>query len=155
MARSYQSGVWQRRLKQTTPRPMYIARVSLTSNALKTGRVCVYATPSTMSEPYGSTADAQSATSVSQKHILFSEILSTTSVMRKNARWATSASSFVGRDSALASSLGLRVSAPSPSTHTAVRGSREKDLMAGFQVLKRTVGESDGAYISLPRLCTS
>lgn len=100
-----------------------------------------------MVEQHEPQTTTQGGPAVSQKHILLSEILSVTSVMRKNSRWATSTSSTVGRDSALASSLGLRVSGPSASSHTTLRGGREKDLMAGFQVLKRTVGESEGATI--------
>ncbi|CAL1704279.1 unnamed protein product [Somion occarium] len=68
-------------------------------------------------------------TEVSLKHILLSEILSVTSVMRKNSRWASSLHTFSARDSALASSLGLRRGRQDSSHFMAERGSTEQDLM--------------------------
>lgn len=101
-----------------------------------------------MSVDHGGNTEFEGTIQVSQKHVLLSEILSVTSVMRKNSRWASSTNSFAGHDSDLAASFGLRVSAPSSALNTAVRGSREKDLMAGFQVLKRTVNETEGEHRS-------
>ncbi|KAJ7093181.1 hypothetical protein C8R44DRAFT_835540 [Mycena epipterygia] len=73
---------------------------------------------------------------VSPKHVLYSEILSVTSVMRKNSRWASSTHFMNARDSALGSNLGLRLS---NSSQSARRVSREADLMLGFEELKRAV----------------
>ncbi|KAJ7168148.1 hypothetical protein C8R43DRAFT_983232 [Mycena crocata] len=73
---------------------------------------------------------------VSHKHVLYSEILSVTSAMRKNSRWASATHFMNARDSALGSNLGLRVSNTSQS---AKRVSREADLMLGFEDLKRAV----------------
>lgn len=87
----------------------------------------------------------KSAGSVSQKHVLYSEILSVTSAMRKNSRWASSTHTLNARDSALARNLGLRRSSPTFNSQASARGSREADLMAGFQELKRTVRDVDGA----------
>lgn len=83
--------------------------------------------------------------SVSLKHILLSEILSVTSVMRKNSRWAMSTHpfSYTG-DSALASSLGLRRTRPYQSPFVSERGSNEQELMRGFQDLRRSVKDVEG-----------
>jgi brefeldin A-resistance guanine nucleotide exchange factor 1 len=85
---------------------------------------------------------ASSRRTVSQKHVLYSEILSVTSAMRKNSRWA-SATHFVNTkdSSALGSNLGLRVS---NSSQGARRISREADLMLGFEELKRAVRDIEG-----------
>ncbi|GJE86958.1 Sec7-domain-containing protein [Phanerochaete sordida] len=78
--------------------------------------------------------------SVSLKHILLSEILSVTSVMRKNSRWAMSTHPFSSSgESALASSLGLRRTRPFQSPFISEHGSSEQELMRGFQDLRRTV----------------
>ncbi|KAH9901236.1 Sec7-domain-containing protein [Cubamyces lactineus] len=87
--------------------------------------------------------------SVSPKHILLSEILSVTSVMRKNSRWALSVPSVTSRDSTLASSLGLRVTKTAHSAYASGRGSTEQELMAGFQDLKRLVKDVEDIH-SLP-----
>ncbi|KAH9946245.1 Sec7-domain-containing protein [Epithele typhae] len=92
---------------------------------------------------------ATASFSVSAKHILLSEILSVTSVMRKNSRWALSAPSFSTRDSGLATSLGLRVSKSPLSPYTSGHGSTEQELMTGFQDLKRLVKEIEDIH-SLP-----
>ncbi|KAI0048190.1 Sec7-domain-containing protein [Auriscalpium vulgare] len=73
---------------------------------------------------------------VSPKHVLYSEILSVTSAMRKNSRWASSTQTFNTRDSALASNLGLRRAGPSNAIATRP-GSQEEELIAGFEELKR------------------
>ncbi|KII88730.1 hypothetical protein PLICRDRAFT_41948 [Plicaturopsis crispa FD-325 SS-3] len=88
--------------------------------------------------------------SVSTKHVLYSEILAVTSAMRKNARWASHTHSLNARDSAFASSLGLR-RAVGPSY--AGRRTREADLMAGFEELKRTVRDQhDLDAVPLPAI---
>ena len=81
--------------------------------------------------------------SVSHKHVLSSEILAVTSAMRKNSRWASSTHFVNARDSALATNLGLRVSAPSYH-HSSERGTAESDLMSGFQELKRFIRDVAG-----------
>ncbi|KAJ7929284.1 Sec7-like domain is implicated in guanine nucleotide exchange function [Mycena leptocephala] len=94
---------------------------------------------------------ASSRRTVSQKHVLYSEILSVTSAMRKNSRWA-SATHFVNTkdSSALGSNLGLRVS---NSSQGARRISREADLMLGFEELKRAVRDiEDIMTVPLPTL---
>jgi len=82
---------------------------------------------------------------VSPKHTLYSEILAVTSAMRKNSRWASSHYSLSARDSALASSLGLR----RPSTidpSTGQTGNSERDLMLNFQELKREINTVAGTW---------
>lgn len=82
---------------------------------------------------------------VSHKHVLYSEVLSVTSAMCKNSRWVSSAHFLNSRDSALASNLGLRISSPSSNFQMSERGSKEADLMAGFQDLKGTIRNLEGA----------
>lgn len=82
------------------------------------------------------------------RHILLSEILAVTSVMRKNSRWALSTHSFKSRESALANSLGLRRVRNVPEGNATRRGSTEQELMGGFQELKRIVKDAEGAHIS-------
>ncbi|KAJ7261394.1 hypothetical protein B0H12DRAFT_1106609, partial [Mycena haematopus] len=77
---------------------------------------------------------------VSHKHVLYSEILSVTSAMRKNSRWASATHFMNARDSALGTNLGLRVSS---SSQGARRVSREADLMLGFEELKRAVRDTE------------
>ena len=60
---------------------------------------------------------------VSHKHDLYSEILSVTSAMRKNSRWASSAHFMSAKDSALGSNLGLRISTFPPLAQSFGRGS--------------------------------
>lgn len=81
---------------------------------------------------------------VSQKHVLLSEILAVTSVMRKNSRWASAAHTLHARDSALARDLGLRRATPGSHSQRSSRVSPEADIMAGFQELKRTVRDAEG-----------
>ncbi|PBK77654.1 Sec7-domain-containing protein [Armillaria solidipes] len=90
---------------------------------------------------------------VSQKHVLYSEILSVTSVMRKNSRWASATHFMNTRDSALGSNLGLRIStAPHHDKHYG-SGSREIDLMVGFQELKRALRDvEDVTSVPLPTI---
>ncbi|EED83660.1 predicted protein [Postia placenta Mad-698-R] len=80
---------------------------------------------------------------VSMRHILLSEILAVTSVMRKNSRWALSTHSFKSRESALANSLGLRRVRNVPEGNATRRGSTEQELMGGFQELKRIVKDAE------------
>ncbi|KAI0811245.1 Sec7-domain-containing protein [Irpex lacteus] len=91
-----------------------------------------------MADASGSMSSAHA--SVSLKHILLSEVLSVTSVMRKNSRWAMSTNSYGSfSDSALASSLGLRRTRQYPEPYNSDRGSLEQELMRGFQELRRLV----------------
>jgi len=80
---------------------------------------------------------------ISSGHIIFSEILSVTSVMRKNSRWSSSMHTYYTKDSALASNLGLRRPG-SNIISTPQQGSREEDLMSGFEELKRTLRSTQG-----------
>ncbi|TFK54814.1 Sec7-domain-containing protein [Heliocybe sulcata] len=80
---------------------------------------------------------------ISKKHVLEAEILSVTTAMRKNSRWASSTNTLNSRDSTLASTLGLRITTMTPTGHTFGRGSRERELMANFQELKREVKDTD------------
>jgi brefeldin A-resistance guanine nucleotide exchange factor 1 len=91
-----------------------------------------------------SNATSSPLQNVSKKHILYAEILAVTSVMRKNSRWASSTHFVNVRDSALASNLGLRRSNPGTNFQAHGRGSRESDLMAGFQELKRATRDIEG-----------
>ncbi|KAJ7684708.1 hypothetical protein DFH06DRAFT_1355274 [Mycena polygramma] len=86
------------------------------------------------------TSSTKPRRTVSQKHVLYSEILSVTSAMRKNSRWASATHFMNTRDSALGSNLGLRV--PN-SSQAARRISREADLMLGFEDLKRAVRDTN------------
>lgn len=84
------------------------------------------------------------------KHVLLSEILSVTSTMRKNLRWASSTPVMFVRDSpALGTNMGLRISSPARQTRRSGRGSREAELMAGFIELKRGVKDMKGWTHSL------
>ncbi|CAG8590145.1 1036_t:CDS:10, partial [Acaulospora colombiana] len=83
---------------------------------------------------------------VPSSHLVYSEILSVTSAMRKNSRWATPTAYFPTSTSAsLASTFGLRVAmnpdvAPSQSrTHSS---GTDVDLMMGFEELKRDIRAS-------------
>ncbi|KAF5358079.1 hypothetical protein D9756_001747 [Leucocoprinus leucothites] len=80
------------------------------------------------------------------KHVLYSEILSVTSAMRKNSRWAAPTLYMGARDTAaLGSNLGLRISSPAHANiKVSARGSREAELMGNFQELKRTVKDISG-----------
>jgi brefeldin A-resistance guanine nucleotide exchange factor 1 len=80
---------------------------------------------------------------VSSNHIIYSEILSVTSVMRKNSRWSSSMHTFYTKDSALASNLGLRRPG-SNNVSTPQQGNREEDLMSGFEELKRSLRSAQG-----------
>jgi brefeldin A-resistance guanine nucleotide exchange factor 1 len=69
--------------------------------------------------------------------------------MRTNSRWSSSTQTFYTRDSALASNLGLR----RPGTNVDAvpqQGSREEDLMSGFEQLKRTLRSTQGTC-NVPR----
>lgn len=92
--------------------------------------------------------DVPNSPSVSLKHILLSEILSVTSVMRKNSRWAMSTHSFGSSgDSTLATSLGLRRTRQYPVPYMSERGSTEQELMRGFQELRRLVKDVQGLFL--------
>ncbi|KAH7926301.1 Sec7-domain-containing protein [Leucogyrophana mollusca] len=100
-----------------------------------------------------SIATSTGMSSVSQKHVLLSEVLAVTSVMRKNSRWASSVHTLTARDSALAKDLGLRRSSPHRDSHRSGRITQEADLMAGFHELKRTIRDvEDIESLPLPSL---
>ncbi|KAF8606445.1 Sec7-domain-containing protein [Ceratobasidium sp. AG-I] len=71
-------------------------------------------------------------------HIVYSEIISVTSVMRKNSRWATNFGINHRRDMHLAASMGLRRGATDDSSRSP-GPRREVDLMGGFEYLKRKI----------------
>ncbi|KAF8577240.1 Sec7-domain-containing protein [Ramaria rubella] len=79
---------------------------------------------------------------VSPKHLIEHEILSVTSSMRKNSRWASPARLRSARDTALASSMGLRRANISDSTGKG-HEREDVDLMAGFEELKREVRDAE------------
>nr|GAT51097.1 predicted protein [Mycena chlorophos] len=86
----------------------------------------------------------------SSRHVLFAEISSVTSVMRKNSRWASASHLLYARDSGLRSDLGLRVA---NNSQTSRRITREADLMLGFEELKRAVRDiQDIMTVPLPTL---
>ncbi|KAK7440220.1 GDP/GTP exchange factor for ARF [Stygiomarasmius scandens] len=80
---------------------------------------------------------------VSPKHVLSSEILSVTSTMRKNSRWAASTHFINTGNSALGTNMGLRMTSPSSRPRGTGKESREADLMAGFYELKRIIRDID------------
>ncbi|KAH9484177.1 hypothetical protein JR316_0003657 [Psilocybe cubensis] len=83
------------------------------------------------------------------KHVLLSEILAVTTVMRKNSRWASSMHTMTIRESpALGTNMGLRISSPVNQTRVSVRYTREAELMAGFLELKRSVKDMHGPITS-------
>ena len=78
---------------------------------------------------------------------MYSEILSVTSAMRKNSRWATPTAYYpASARASLASSLGLRaaVSGDENTMGSRIQGRRDVDLMVGFEELKRDVRASNG-----------
>lgn len=80
---------------------------------------------------------------VPSTHLVYSEVLSVTSAMRKNSRWATPAAYYpTGASASLASSLGLRTGTTADASIT--NGRRDFDLMVGFEELKRTIRTSSG-----------
>ncbi|PFH49117.1 hypothetical protein AMATHDRAFT_148392 [Amanita thiersii Skay4041] len=93
-----------------------------------------------MSSSAGSSALPRTA---SPKHVLYSEILSVTSAMRRNSRWASAVHVVSARNpTAIGSHLGLRISTPAHSGRQPRRDSREAELMTGFQDLKRIVDDA-------------
>ncbi|KAF5386877.1 hypothetical protein D9615_001681 [Tricholomella constricta] len=88
---------------------------------------------------------------VSHKHVLYSEILSVTTAMRKNSRWASSTHFVSAKDSTLGSNLGLRISTSPYAAQVSGRNNREAELMGGFQELKRAVRDiEDITVVELP-----
>lgn len=79
---------------------------------------------------------------VSPRHLLEYEILSVTSSMRKNSRWASSARLRSARDTSLASSMGLRRVNVSDSVGKG-HEREDVDLMVGFEELKREVRDAE------------
>ncbi|KIJ34647.1 hypothetical protein M422DRAFT_782793 [Sphaerobolus stellatus SS14] len=78
---------------------------------------------------------------VSPKHLIEHEILSVTSAMRKNSRWATPNRLLSARDTTLARSMGLRHTGMLDTTRAHDR--EDIELMAGFEDLKREIREID------------
>ena len=92
--------------------------------------------------------DSQSSynLAVPNMHLVYSEILSVTSAMRKNSRWATPTTYYPSSARvSLASSLGLRA-ATSNAREGRVQGRKNTDLMVGFEDLKRDVRASTGEF---------
>jgi len=83
-------------------------------------------------------------------HVVYSEILSVTSAMRKNARWATPAAYYPSHGRAsLATSMGLRTGTQAgATTNTKGRPRKEFDLMLGFEDLKRDIRGTSGMRVS-------
>ncbi|KAF8644147.1 hypothetical protein AX16_008674 [Volvariella volvacea WC 439] len=93
------------------------------------------------------------AKTISHKHVLYSEILSVTSAMRRNSRWASTTHFVSPRDAGLGSDLGLRISNAGLNAGATGKVSREADLIGGFQELKRLVRDiSDVESLPLPTL---
>jgi hypothetical protein len=85
--------------------------------------------------------------SISPAQLVYSEVLSVTSVMRKNSRWASTQPGLV-RGSQLATSMGLRNNSHGPeNSGRPSHDMKEASLMAGFEQLKRTVQECEGEPI--------
>lgn len=89
----------------------------------------------------------------SSGHIVYSEILSVTSVMRKHSRWSSSTQTLLftrdqARDSAHTSlsHLGIRRS----DTTGMQQGSKEDVLMPSFEQLKRTLRSTEGKLRVVP-----
>lgn len=79
---------------------------------------------------------------LSPRHLIENEILSVTSVMRKNARWASSSRIRSTRDATLASTMGLRKG----HSFNSGRGKEPEDvdLMLGFEGLKKEIRLAQG-----------
>ena len=90
---------------------------------------------------------------VPSTHLVYSEILSVTSAMRKNSRWATPTAYYpAAARASLATSFGLRAAVSQgvePNANSRVSGKRDFDLMVGFEELKRDIRASNGMF--LPR----
>ncbi|KAG9093300.1 GDP/GTP exchange factor for ARF [Ceratobasidium sp. UAMH 11750] len=82
-------------------------------------------------------AEVSRANGLTHAHVVYSEIISVTSVMRKNSRWATNFGINRRRDMHLATSMGLRRGTVEHSGSPGPR--REVDLMGGFEYLKRKI----------------
>ncbi|EAU88400.2 Sec7 domain-containing protein [Coprinopsis cinerea okayama7 len=87
------------------------------------------------------TSSTSSRTGTSLRHVIQAEILSVTSTMRRNSRWASSTVviGHRGHPRELGSDLGLRLSSPAAPVHQSGRGSKEAELMANFVELQRTI----------------
>jgi hypothetical protein len=107
------------------------------------GLACPHKERNAMVDHYTSPHHPEHNEALSPGHAIYSEILSVTSVMRKNSRWSSSMQTFYTKDSALASNLGLRRPGPN-SVLTPQQGSREEDLMSGFEELKRALRTAQG-----------
>lgn len=76
-------------------------------------------------------------------HIVYSEIISVTSVMRKNSRWATNTGLNRRRDMQIATSMGLRRGTLGDQPRSPAPR-REVDLIGGFEYLKRKIRNVQG-----------
>ncbi|ESK85960.1 golgi-specific brefeldin a-resistance guanine nucleotide exchange factor 1 (bfa-resistant gef 1) [Moniliophthora roreri MCA 2997] len=74
---------------------------------------------------------------VSRKHVLLAEIMSVTSTMRKNSRWASSTYFVNTRYSGLGNDFGLRIPNQSFDSSFPRGQGNEHELMTGFHDLKR------------------
>ncbi|KAG8863760.1 GDP/GTP exchange factor for ARF [Tulasnella sp. 330] len=91
----------------------------------------------------------ESRLSVSNRHLVFYEIIAVTTAMRRNSRWA-SAQPGLSRGTSLASSMGLRPpSGGNESSNNANQNKHEVALMVGFDELKRTLHDTEDIQ-SLP-----
>jgi golgi-specific brefeldin A-resistance guanine nucleotide exchange factor 1 len=85
---------------------------------------------------------------VPSTHLVYSEILSVTSAMRKNSRWATPTAYYpAAARASLATSFGLRAAVSQgvdPNSNSRISGKRDFDLMVGFEELKRDIRASNG-----------
>lgn len=82
---------------------------------------------------------------VPSTHLVYSEILSVTSAMRRNARWATPAAYYpAATRTSFASSLGLRAGPDVEATANRPAAKRDFDLMVGFEELKRNIRNTNG-----------
>lgn len=93
-----------------------------------------------------STSPRKAPETVSHKHVLYSEILTVTSVMRRNSRWATSTHFASPRDAGLGNDLGLRISNTNGNAGASGKAKQEADLIGGFQELKRLVRDVPGMH---------
>lgn len=79
---------------------------------------------------------------LSPRYLIENEILSVTSAMRKNARWASSSRIRSTRGGTLASSMGLRKgNMLDPGKD---KDSEDVDLMLGFEELKKEIRSAQG-----------
>lgn len=87
----------------------------------------------------------------SSRQIVYSEILSVTSIMRKHSRWSSSTQTFHAEDSVDTSLNHLGIRRLDTSGNAGLQqGSREEVLMSGFEQLKRTLRSTQDVSASIP-----